>query len=155
MDEMIYLSKAIDHPTQNVLARGGSFEAAIVKDSMIVVQGVNRVIGLNDHTTYSEVRTIRKACKMADIIVLSGSQICATCEPCPICFSAICWSHISKVGYVATYHDAEEVGFADAPINSEVCLNPTQHSIPFLRINHPERDIPFITWLNKEDKEQY
>ncbi len=36
-----------------------------------------------------------------------------SCEPCPMCLSAIIWSNIKEVYYGCTKKDAAEIGFRD------------------------------------------
>lgn len=155
MTDLSFISKAIDLATENVLAGGGPFGAIIVKNGEIVAEGVNRVTLLNDPTAHAEVQAIRKACEVLGTFDLSGCEIYTSCEPCPMCFSAIYWARIGSVYYAATHHDAEEAGFADAHIYREVKLKPAERSIPFIRIDLSEKKIPFENWLKKEDKERY
>lgn len=155
MDENYFLSRAIDLASQNVSAGGGPFGAVIVKNGKIVAEEVNRVTLLKDPTAHAEVQAIRKACELLDTFDLSGCEIYCSCEPCPMCFSAIYWSHISKIYYAATHHDAEYAGFADAYIYREVRLNPSERSIPFINIDHEQKNFPFDEWFKKENKEKY
>jgi guanine deaminase len=155
MKENNFITRAIDLATQNVIEGGGPFGAIIVKDGEIIAEGVNRVTETNDPTAHAEIQAIRKACEKLNTFDLSGYEIYSSCEPCPMCFSAIYWAHISKVYYAATHHDAEDAGFADALIYREVKLKPLERSIPFLKIDHPQKITPFEVWLKKEDKEKY
>lgn len=155
MTDLSFISKAIDLATENVLAGGGPFGAIIVKNGEIVAEGVNRVTLLNDPTAHAEVQAIRKACEVLGTFDLSGCEIYTSCEPCPMCFSAIYWAHIGSVYYAATHHDAEEAGFADAHIYREVKMKPAERSIPFIKIDLSEKKIPFENWLKKEDKKRY
>jgi len=155
MVEITFLSKAIDLANENVLSGGGPFGAVIIKDGEILAEGVNQVTLLKDPTAHAEVQAIRKACEKLGTFDLSGCEIYTSCEPCPMCFSAIYWSHIGKVYYSATHHDAEEAGFDDALIYREVRLKPLERSIPFIKIDHLQKIAPFDAWIKKEDKEKY
>jgi guanine deaminase len=155
MEENVFISMAIELAAQNVLDGGGPFGALIVRDGQIIAEGVNRVTETNDPTAHAEVLAIRKACEKLKTFDLSGCEIYSSCEPCPMCFSAIYWSHISKVYYAASHHDAEDAGFADALIYREVQMKPVERSIPFIKIEHPQRIAPFEIWIKKEDKETY
>jgi len=155
MEIIDFLTQAIDLATQNVIEGGGPFGAIIIKDGKVIAEGVNRVTETNDPTAHAEVQAIRKACDKLNTFDLSGCEIYSSCEPCPMCFSAIYWAHISKVYYAATHHDAEDAGFADAHIYREVRLKPLERSIPFLKIDHAQKITPFEVWIKKEDKEKY
>ena len=44
---------------------------------------------------------------------LSEYILYSSCEPCPMCLSAIIWSNIKKVYFGCTKKDAGEIGFRD------------------------------------------
>jgi len=73
------------------------FGAVIVRDDKIIASANNSVAGDHDPTAHAEVNAIRKACKKIKSNDLSGSVIYTTCEPCPMCFSAIWWAKISQI----------------------------------------------------------
>lgn len=155
MAENFFITRAIELANQNVTAGGGPFGAIIVRKGEIIAEGVNRVTETNDPTAHAEVQAIRKACEKLNNFDLSGCEIYSSCEPCPMCFSAIYWAHISKVFYAATHNDAEDAGFDDAHIYREVRLKPLERSIPFIKIDHPQKQIPFENWIKNENKEKY
>jgi len=155
MEDNIFITQAIDLANQNVTDGGGPFGAIVVKNGEIIAMGVNRVTEMNDPTAHAEVQAIRKACEKLNSFDLSGCEIYSSCEPCPMCFSAIYWAHISKVYYAATHHDAEDAGFDDAHIYREVKLKPHERSIPFIKVDHTQKMVPFEIWGKKENKEKY
>jgi tRNA(Arg) A34 adenosine deaminase TadA len=79
----------------------------------------NAVISSLDSTAHAEVHTIRSACRELKTIDLSGCTIYSTCEPCPMCFSAIHWARISKVVFGARIEDSKHFGFNELPISNE------------------------------------
>lgn len=94
--------------------QGGPFGAVIVdKDGNIVSKGNNMVLAYNDPTAHAEVTVIRKACKKLETYDLSGYTLYTSCEPCPMCLSAIIWANIKEVYYACTRDDAGEIGFRD------------------------------------------
>ncbi|HNW51367.1 MAG TPA: nucleoside deaminase [Prolixibacteraceae bacterium] len=155
MEKNDFLTRAIELAMQNVADGGGPFGAVIVKEGAIVAEGVNRVTNNNDPTAHAEVQAIRKACEVLKTYNLSGCEIYTSCEPCPMCFSAIYWSHIDRVYFAATHHDAEDAGFDDAHIYREVKLKPTERSIQFIKVDHSQGADPFKRWIEKEDKNRY
>lgn len=93
---------------------GGPFGAAIVsKDGTLIAAGHNEVLKTNDPTAHAEVTAIRKACQKLNTKDLSDYIIYSTCEPCPMCLSAIIWANIKTMYYASTRHDAEKIGFKD------------------------------------------
>ncbi|MDP4281005.1 MAG: nucleoside deaminase [Bacteroidota bacterium] len=134
---------------------GGPFGAVVVKDGKIIGRGCNRVTSDNDPTAHAEIVAIREACRNAGTFDLGGAEIYSTCEPCPMCLSAIYWSNIRSVIYSATRHDAENIGFRDNMIYEEINEEPAQRMIPFQQINDPEMHQLFEEWKKKIDKIPY
>lgn len=96
---------------------GGPFGAVIVdKDGKIIANGNNQVLKQNDPTAHAEMVAIRNACKKLEKYDLSGYTLYTSCEPCPMCLSAIIWSNIKEVYYGCTKKDAGEIGFRDDAI---------------------------------------
>lgn len=96
---------------------GGPFGAVITdKQGNIISCGNNKVLKNNDPTAHAEVVAIREACKKLNTHDLSGYILYTTCEPCPMCLSAIIWSNIKEVYYGLTKDDAAEIGFRDSDI---------------------------------------
>ena len=93
---------------------GGPFGAVIVsKDGNIIARGNNTVIKNNDPTEHAEMNVIREACKKLGTYDLSEYILYTSCEPCPMCLSAIIWANIKEVYYACTRGDAGEIGFRD------------------------------------------
>ena len=93
---------------------GGPFGAVIVdKKGNIIAEGNNKVLKNNDPTAHAEITAIREACKKLNTYDLSEYILYTSCEPCPMCLSAIIWSNIKKVFYGCTRKDAGEIGFRD------------------------------------------
>lgn len=96
---------------------GGPFGAVITdKLGNIISCGNNRVIIDNDPTAHAEINAIRNACKKLNTYDLTGYILYTSCEPCPMCLSAIIWSNIKVVYYGSTRKDAAEIGFRDDAI---------------------------------------
>ena len=93
---------------------GGPFGAVIVdKEGNIIAEGNNRVLCDLDPTAHAEVTTIREACKKLKTYDLSNYILYTSCEPCPMCLSAIIWANIKKVYVSCSPEDAEKAGFRD------------------------------------------
>ena len=93
---------------------GGPFGAVIIDSAgNIVAKGNNMVLKNNDPTAHAEVIAIRNACKKLGTYDLSGYVLYTSCEPCPMCLSAIIWANIKEVYYACTKKDAGKIGFRD------------------------------------------
>ena len=96
---------------------GGPFGAVIVdKQGNIVSNGNNKVLSEKDPTAHAEITAIREACKILNTYDLSDYILYTSCEPCPMCLSAIIWANIKEVYYGCTKEDAAKVGFRDEAI---------------------------------------
>ena len=124
------MMKAIELSMNSVANGGGPFGAVIVKDGKIVAEGSNCVTLNNDPTAHAEVTTIRKACTALNTFDLSGCEIYTSCEPCPMCLSAIYWARIERIYYGCNKVDAKNIGFDDSFIYEQIELKPELRSIP-------------------------
>lgn len=151
-----FMSLAIKLADQNVKkAIGGPFGAIIVKNGKIIAKSGNKVTLKNDPTAHAEVSAIRIACKKLNTFDLKGCVIYTSCEPCPMCLSAIYWSHIEEVYYANTKEDAAEIGFDDEFIYKEITLPYEKRRLPFHQIMRSEALNSFKLWDTSEMKIDY
>jgi len=66
-----------------------------------------------DPTAHAEVNCIRAAARELRTIDLSRCDLYSTCEPCPMCLSAIHWAKIRRVVFGAGIEDAAAAGFSE------------------------------------------
>ena len=135
--------------------QGGPFGAVVVKDGAIVAEGHNRVTSANDPTAHAEIVAIRAACEALGAFSLEGCDIYTSCEPCPMCLSAIYWARIGRIFYANTRADAARIGFDDDHIYREIPLPIDQRAIPMTRLLGDEAAVAFRDWENKPDKVRY
>ena len=147
--------RAIDLSLKSVNSDGGPFGCVIVKNNSIIAEGSNQVTKNNDPTAHAEIVTIRNACKKLNSFDLKDTQIYTSCEPCPMCLSAIYWAHIEKIYYGNTRIDAAKIGFNDNFIYEELILDIKNRKIPLEQINQKEAKIAFKEWELKPDKIDY
>ncbi|MCI8412150.1 MAG: nucleoside deaminase [Clostridia bacterium] len=110
-----FMGKAIINAEKGIDNKeGGPFGAVIIdKDGNIISNGNNKVIKEKDPTAHAEITAIREACKKLETYDLSNCILYTSCEPCPMCLSAIIWANIKEVYYGCTKEDAGEIGFRD------------------------------------------
>lgn len=150
-----WMRQAIALSSRNIDNGGGPFGAVIVKDGEIVACGANRVTADNDPTAHAEVNAIREAARKLGTFDLSGCEIYTSCEPCPMCLSAIYWAHIDRIYYANTQYDAKAINFDDSFIYTQLSLAPEQRSIPVQRLLGEEAIVAFEKWRDKEEKIEY
>jgi len=150
MDETIRLAE-----TGMTKGDGGPFGAVIVRDGEIIGRGWNRVLATNDPTAHAEVTAIREACSRTGSYWLEGAEIYVNCEPCPMCLSAIYWARIEKLTFGASRDDAAAIGFDDALIYNEICLQPKQRAITMRQHGRNQAVRGMQKWQEFADKQQY
>ncbi|MDA3818108.1 MAG: nucleoside deaminase [Prolixibacteraceae bacterium] len=155
MSKVKFMDAAIKLAADNVDNEGGPFGAVIVKDNEIIARGTNRVTSTYDPTAHAEVQAIREACNKLKTFDLSGCEIYTSCEPCPMCFSAIYWAHIDGVYYAADHKDAANAGFDDAFIYNEIKRSPEERTVPFVRLKSETGSLPFDKWVSSTKKIEY
>ncbi len=153
--DLKFMRKAIAISKKSVENGGGPFGAVIVKDGVIVASSNNQVTKNNDPTAHAEVMAIRKACKKLNTFDLSGCVLYASCEPCPMCLSAMYWAHIDRYFYANQKEDAKSIGFDDQFIYEELDKPVSKRFMPREQILRDEAMEVFRMWTEKEDKIEY
>ena len=149
------MKRAIELSLESVNNGGGPFGCVIVKDEKIVSEGSNKVTSSKDPTAHGEIVAIREACKKINNFSLSGFELYSSCEPCPMCLSAIYWARIDKVYFANTRQDAQKIDFDDSLIYSEFQKNIDKRKIPMVQMMRSEALKAFELWDKKTDKVKY
>ena len=149
------MKRAIELSIESVNKGGGPFGCVIVKDKKIVSEGSNKVTSSKDPTAHGEIVAIREACKKINNFSLSGFELYSSCEPCPMCLSAIYWARIDKVYFANTRQDAQKIDFDDSLIYSEFQKNIDKRKIPMAQMMRSEALKAFELWDKKTDKVKY
>jgi guanine deaminase len=148
--------RAIEMAVENVRSgRGGPFAALVVKDDGVIASGVNLVTSANDPTAHAEIVAIREACRALGRFQLSGCEIYATCEPCPMCLGAIYWARLKRVFFAGTREEAAGAGFDDSLIYRELQAPLQERRIPMVPLMNKEAQLAFREWLAKPGRIAY
>ena len=131
-----FMSRAIELSIESVNNGTGPFGAVIVKNEKIIAEGSNKVTSTNDPTAH-------------------GCELYSSCEPCPLCLSAIYWARINKIYYANTREDARKIDFDDSFIYSEIKKNIDERKIPMTQMMRDEALKAFELWNKKTDKVKY
>ena len=149
------MKRAIELSIESVNNGGGPFGCVVVKDDKIIAEGSNKVTSNNDPTAHGEIVAIREACKKLNNFSLNQCELYSTCEPCPMCLSAIYWARIKKIYYGNTREDARKIDFDDSLIYTELQKSIDKRKIPMIQIMRNEALKAFELWDNKKDKIKY
>jgi len=154
MSDEVYLAEAVALAERSVEQGGGPFGALVVRDDVVIGRGSNSVTLNNDPTAHAEVLAIRDACRTINDFSLEGSTLYSSCEPCPMCLSAIYWARVGRVIFAASREQAAEAGFDDSVIGDEIALPLQQRQLPMRQLGI-DGSQPFMKWQAKEDKRLY
>ncbi|UCD46233.1 MAG: nucleoside deaminase [Candidatus Bathyarchaeota archaeon] len=135
---------ACEEARWSVEVGGGPFGAVLLQiddgtgEAIRFWRDHNHVVEHSDPTAHAEISVIRSACHelgVHDLGEIRGSEsklpqegeishceIYSSCEPCPMCYSAISWARIPVLVFSATRFEAsdERVGFLDDHIYEEL-----------------------------------
>ena len=151
-----FMRIAIELAEKNVLESiGGPFGAVVVRDGEIISGSANMVMTTNDPTAHAEVCAIRQACAKLNTHDLTGCVIYTSCEPCPMCLSAIYWSRINAIYYANTKADAGSIGFDDQFIYEELEKPKAARSIPVVQLMRNEAQQAFKLWSQSVMRADY
>jgi tRNA(Arg) A34 adenosine deaminase TadA len=135
--------------------KGGPFGAVVVKNDKVVGRGCNLVTSANDPTAHAEIVAIRDACKRLKTFQLDDCELYTSCEPCPMCLSAIYWSRLSRIFYGNTRKDAAKIAFDDDFIYRQVGLPIRKRALVMKQLLRDEAMNAFKEWEQKTDKIPY
>ena len=155
LEDQKFMQMAIELSIENIDSGGGPFGAIIVRDGELIAKGANRVVPNNDPTAHAEVVAIRNACQKLQTFDLRGCTVYTSCEPCPMCLSALYWAGIERICYANTKRDATAIEFDDSFIYDQLRLDYDRRSIHCEHFMRSEALEAFVKWQNKTDKIEY
>jgi tRNA(Arg) A34 adenosine deaminase TadA len=118
MTDADYMRVAIEAAREGLKKGEMPFGACIVLRGRVVTAVHNVARAQTDITAHAEMHAIREACRRLGTLDLTGCVIYASCEPCPMCFSACLWARLDKIVYGSRIEDAERLGIWQLPIPS-------------------------------------
>ena len=151
-----FMRRAISLASQNVReGLGGPFGSVVVKDGEIIGEGANRVATSCDPTAHAEMLAIRAASAKLKNFDLSGCELYTSCEPCPMCLSAIYWAKIERMFYGNTIVEADAIGFSDEFLYKEITLPVHERKLDATRLLESEALESFRLWEQMDDTISY
>lgn len=150
-----FMRIAIGLAEENVLENSGTpFGAVIVKDGKIIAKSANKVASSTDPTAHAEISAIRLAAKKLKNVELKDTIMYTSCEPCPMCLSAIYWAGMDRIYYANSKTDAAAADFDDEFIYDDIAKPMSERKIPSLQLLRNEAQYAFKLWekspINRE-----
>ncbi len=126
-----YLQRAIELAGLGMTqGYGGPFGAVVVRGDEVLSEAYNQVTTSHDPTAHAEIGAIRSACRSLGTFSLAGCELYSSCEPCPMCLSAVYWARLDRLYFAASRTDAADIGFDDALLYSELGLSAAERRLP-------------------------
>ena len=107
---------AIDKAALGIEAGQTPFGCAIARGDEVLAVCHNTVYQTVDATAHAEVNAVREACRKVGDVHLESAIVATTCEPCPMCMSALHWAQVETVYFGATIADAAQAGFNELEV---------------------------------------
>lgn len=150
-----FMAMATKLSYDNIDKGGGPFGAVIVKGDEVISTGANSVTLLNDPTAHAEVLAIRNACAQLKDFRLTDCIVYSSCEPCPMCLSALYWAGVKKIFFANTKEDAAAIDFSDNFIYEELARKREYRHLPAIHVDGTGAIKAFEKWTAKSDKTPY
>lgn len=150
-----FMAMATKLSYDNIDKGGGPFGAIIVKGDEVISTGANSVTLLNDPTAHAEVLAIRNACAQFKDFRLTDCIVYSSCEPCPMCLSALYWAGVKKIFFANTKEDAAAIDFSDNFIYEELARKREYRHLPAIHVDGTGAIKAFEKWAAKSDKTPY
>jgi guanine deaminase len=156
MSHEAFMREAIQLSLEGVRSgRGGPFGCVVVRGGKVVGRGTNQVTSTCDPTAHAEIVAIRDACRNLGTFQLQDCAIYASCEPCPMCLSAIYWARIPEAHFGNSRQDAAGIGFDDDFIYQQIPLPVAERRLSMSALLAHEAKRAFDEWEKKVDKVAY
>lgn len=170
-----WMDKAGDAALNSVKNEGGGPFGALIlqidKETNKIIRywiNHNQVTKSTDPTAHAEVMTIRSACKSLGVFNLGEIKkedsllsqpnefsyciIYSSAEPCPMCYSAICWANLQALIFSATRFDAavQGVNFSDEEIYNELATSYPNRNLKVIQATTGNSLDAFNLWKRSE-----
>lgn len=112
MSDLDYLKTSIELARDNVTRGGQPFGALLVRDGVVLADGVNESYIDHDATAHAEIQAIRNAGKQHNTTSFTGSTMYASGKPCAMCMAAMIQAGVSRLVYCADDDVGEGYGWS-------------------------------------------
>ena len=149
-DDRRFMKMACDLAKENSSRGGGPFGAVIVKDGEVIAAAGSTVALDNDPTAHAAINAIRRACSLTRHFKLDGCVAYSSCEPCPMCLSALYWAGVSRVYYASTAADTDNISSGN-DIYKEINKPHLERAIPCIHMENTTAHESLDKCVTKDD----
>lgn len=143
-----FMERAVELAVNNVRQGGQPFGAVLVKDGLVVAEGINELHMKYDVSGHAELLAIRRAQEDYQTNDLSGFTMYASGEPCPMCLTALYFAGIDDVYYCEAVENAATAGLEKSMyIYGELKKSKQERSLQMIQIPLQEgQESPLGLW---------
>lgn len=149
-----FMRRAVEISAENVREGGEPFGAVIVKDNVIVAEGVNELHRTYDISGHAEMVAIRKLQEELKTHDLSDYIMYASGEPCPMCLTAMYMVGMKEGYYCTSLEETADYGMSGSEEIYEDLAKPRSERQLVMRhmpIEDNQED-PMKLWTEREKK---
>ena len=131
-DDATFLRAALDACRRGIDAGQAPFGSALAVDGELVETAFNTGQQDSDPSAHAEINVLRAAGRRYGTRRLGEVgqvTLYSSCEPCPMCFSAIVFAGVRRVVWAASVDDARAAGMARLQISNEVMMQLTGETL--------------------------
>lgn len=103
------------------------FGAILVKDSVVIKIGENKVKSKTDPTYHAELGLIIDFCQESNIYDLSEYTLYMSCEPCVMCSGGMVWANLGKLVYSVSHDQFAEIAGSNIMISCKEVFEKSPH----------------------------
>lgn len=151
LSEQQFLKQAVDLAEANAVSGGRPFGAVVTLNGKIIAEGVNTTESTQDPTDHAEVVAIRGACANLNSLIIPGTVIYASAQPCVMCQSLAFASGVSEMVFALSAAECAELGWTFNPATFDL-LAAVRTTLPTLtrHLEIPGAQKPFEVWTEMQ-----
>lgn len=148
------MKRAVELAINNIRNGGQPFGAVLVKDDVVIAEGVNELHTNFDVSGHAELLAIRRAQKQLQTNDLTGYTMYASGEPCAMCLTAMYFVGIKDIYFCQSVEDASNVGLGKSKFIYEELKKPKElRELKIKQLNLTnEFDNPMLLWKEKSNQ---
>ena len=149
MKDIDFIKMSIELARSNVSNGGQPFGAVLIKNGVILSEGVNETYIDHDPTAHAEIQAIRNASKQHKKSSFLGTTMHASGKPCAMCMAAMIQAGVSKLIYCAGDDVGEEYGWSTEYLYERMKNEFGQQGVATIHLPSDDKKDVFELWKQK------
>lgn len=149
MSDHVFMKQAIKLAHENIKKGGEPFGAVLVRDGVVIAEGVNETYKEHDSTAHAEIQALRNASKEHGSVRHFGTVMYASGIPCAMCMAAMIQAGVDKVIYCAGDDVGEAYGWSTDHLYKRMQGGFGDQGIEVIHMPDPEKKVVFEAYKEK------